>query len=57
VTSGHDAVAAASAGGYVNYVESGRPVSAYYGASLPRLRSVKATYDPTSFFRTPYTIA
>jgi FAD/FMN-containing dehydrogenase len=57
VTSGHQAVAVASAGGYVNYIEPGRPVGAYYGASLARLRAVKHTYDPTNFFRTPYTFA
>ncbi|GAA3060103.1 FAD-binding oxidoreductase [Pseudonocardia yunnanensis] len=51
VTSGHRAVAAASAGGYVNYIEAGRSVSSYYGSSLARLRAVKAEYDPTDFFK------
>jgi FAD/FMN-containing dehydrogenase len=57
VTNGHRAVRAYSAGGYVNYVENGRSVSTYYGASLTRLQAVKKKYDPTNFFHTPYTLA
>ncbi|WP_433159150.1 FAD-binding oxidoreductase [Kribbella sp. CA-247076] len=57
VTNGHRAVRKYSAGGYVNYVETGRSVSTYYGASLDRLRSVKQKYDPGNFFRTPYTLS
>jgi len=57
VTNGHRAVRAYSAGGYVNYVENGRSVSTYYGASLTRLQALKKKYDPTNFFHTPYTLA
>ncbi|WP_112238045.1 FAD-dependent oxidoreductase [Kribbella monticola] len=56
ITSGHHAVAKASAGGYVNYVEAGRSVNSYYGAKLGRLRAAKKKYDPANFFRTPYTL-
>lgn len=56
VTTGHRGVAKASAGGYVNYVEAGRSVNSYYGSSLARLHAVKKKYDPTNFFRTPYTL-
>jgi hypothetical protein len=41
----------------VNYVEAGRSVSTYYGASLARLETVKKKYDPTNFFHTAYTLA
>lgn len=54
---GHRAVGKASAGGYVNYVEAGRAVSTYYGASLTRLRGVKQEYDPGNFFHTEYTLS
>lgn len=57
ITNGHRAVARYSAGGYVNYVEAGRSVSTYYGASLARLQTVKKKYDPTNFFHTAYTLA
>jgi FAD/FMN-containing dehydrogenase len=57
ITNGHRAVAKYSAGGYVNYVEAGRSVSTYYGASLARLETVKKKYDPTNFFHTAYTLA
>jgi FAD/FMN-containing dehydrogenase len=52
VSSGHRAMANASAGGYVNYIEAGRSVNSYYGSSLARLHAVKKKYDPTNFFRT-----
>ncbi|MEU0090900.1 FAD-binding oxidoreductase [Kribbella sp. NPDC006257] len=56
ITSGHHAVAKASAGGYVNYLEAGRSVNSYYGAHLSRLRAAKKKYDSTNFFRTSYTL-
>jgi FAD/FMN-containing dehydrogenase len=56
ITNGHRAVQKYSAGGYVNYVETGRSVSTYYGASLARLRTVKKKCDPANFFHTPYTL-
>ncbi|MFI6674785.1 BBE domain-containing protein [Kribbella sp. NPDC050470] len=56
ITNCHRAVRKYSAGGYVNYVENGRSVSTYYGAGLARLRTVKKKYDPSNFFRTPYTL-
>ena len=55
ISTGHLAVARASAGGYVNYVESGRSIPSYYGGSLTRLRAVKQKYDPGNFFRTGFT--
>jgi hypothetical protein len=45
-----------SSGGYVNYLQPGRPVSDYYGANYPRLRQIKATYDPDRFFTSPFTV-
>ena len=57
VTDGHHAVARFSAGGYVNYVEPGRSVASYYGASWTRLRALRAKYDPSHFFRSPYGIS
>lgn len=57
ITNGHRAVRPSTAGGYVNYVETGRSVSSYYGANYARLQAVKKKYDPTNFFRTAYTIA
>jgi FAD/FMN-containing dehydrogenase len=56
ITNGHRAVRRYSAGGYVNYVETGRSVSTYYGTSLTRLRAVKKKYDPANFFHTAYTL-
>jgi len=56
ITTGHDAVAKASAGGYVNYVEPGRAVNSYYATSWPGLRTAKQKYDPTNLFQTPYAI-
>ncbi|TDO52812.1 FAD/FMN-containing dehydrogenase [Kribbella sp. VKM Ac-2571] len=56
IANGHKAVRPYSAGGYVNYVEAGRAVSSYYGASAAKLQAAKKKYDPTNFFRTPYTL-
>jgi FAD/FMN-containing dehydrogenase len=57
ISNGHRAVRPVSAGGYVNYLETGRSVSTYYGANYSRLQTVKKKYDPTNFFRTSYTLA
>lgn len=46
VKSAHSTIGAASAGAYVNYIESGVAPSRYFGANLPRLRSVRTKYDP-----------
>jgi hypothetical protein len=56
IANGHRAVRAASAGGYVNYLESGRAVSSYYGGSAAKLHAAKQKYDPTNFFHTSYTL-
>jgi hypothetical protein len=43
----------AAAGRYVNYLdddETGDSVPAAYGANYPRLRDIKAKYDPGNFF-------
>jgi FAD/FMN-containing dehydrogenase len=52
----HDGIGSASVGGYVNYLEPGRPVADYYGDNLARLRRVKHRYDPTGFFHSAYTV-
>jgi FAD/FMN-containing dehydrogenase len=57
ISNGHKAVRPSTAGGYVNYLESGRSVSTYYGANYPRLQAVKKKYDPNGFFHNAYTIA
>lgn len=40
----------------MNYLETGRSVSTYYGANYSRLRAIKKKYDPTDFFHTTYTL-
>lgn len=57
ITSGHRAVAKASAGGYINYLEPGRAIQSYYASSWTRLQTVKRKYDPANVFRTPYSIS
>lgn len=52
----HRAVATWSAGGYVNYLEPGKPLGRYFGTNLARLRRVKATYDPADVFRSPWSV-
>ena len=56
ISNGHRAVRPATLGGYVNYVETGRAVSTYYGGSYAKLQAIKKKYDPTNFFHTPYTL-
>ena len=56
VDEAHRAVAADSVGAYVNRLEPGRPLRAYYGANLARLRRIKEQVDPDGFFRSPYTV-
>jgi FAD/FMN-containing dehydrogenase len=56
VRDGHGALGKGSLGGYVNYLEPGRPLRAYYGANFARLRSIKAEHDPQNLFRSGYAI-
>jgi FAD/FMN-containing dehydrogenase len=56
VRGGHRAFGDASVGGYVNYLEPGRPLSAYYGPNFARLRAVKARYDPDDLLRSRYAV-
>jgi FAD/FMN-containing dehydrogenase len=56
VRQGHEAVAPASVGGYVNYVEPGRPLEQYYGTSWARLVQVNRTYDPDGFFSSSFSL-
>ncbi len=56
VATGHRAVARASAGGYVNYLEPGRPRASYYGHNFARLRAVRARYDPDGFFDSAFSV-
>ncbi len=41
----------------MNYVETGRAVTSYYGGSASKLQAAKKKYDPTNFFHTPYTLS
>lgn len=52
----HKKVRSYSAGGYVNYLEPNRSVASYYGPNYARLKKVKASYDPDSFFVSPFTV-
>ncbi|MGV0813288.1 FAD-binding oxidoreductase [Mycolicibacterium boenickei] len=42
----HEAVAAHSVGGYVNYLEANQPASRYFGANTSRLAATRQKYDP-----------
>ncbi|GAB3497509.1 hypothetical protein GCM10027572_30300 [Flexivirga lutea] len=42
----HRSVGPYSAGGYVNYLETGQPARRYYDTNLDRLARVRRTYDP-----------
>ncbi|MGN6415305.1 FAD-binding protein [Flexivirga sp.] len=42
----HRSVGPYSAGGYVNYLETGQPARRYYDTNLDRLATVRRTYDP-----------
>lgn len=58
IADGHRAVAAYSAGRYVNYLEPDTGALArYYGPNLDRLRRVRAAADPTRLFQSAYAVA
>lgn len=46
----HRAIGGSARGGYVNYIESGRPMKDYYGGNWNRLLEINKKYDPTGFF-------
>ncbi len=52
----HRAVAGTSVGGYVNYLEPGRPLADYYGPNFDRLRAVRRRYDPDKLFHGAFVI-
>ena len=52
----HHAIRGASVGGYVNYLEPGRPLAQYYGPNITRLRHIKHHRDPQGFFHSPFTV-
>jgi FAD/FMN-containing dehydrogenase len=56
IRSGHTAVASASAGGYVNYVEPSRPLRQYYGSSWTKLVETNEKYDPDGFFSSAFSL-
>lgn len=43
----HDLLGSRSSGGYLGYVESGRPLREYLGTNTDRLLDVRHTYDPS----------
>ncbi|KRE36996.1 hypothetical protein ASG73_11825 [Janibacter sp. Soil728] len=44
----HDLLSAHSRGGYFGYVESGRPMDAYFAGNYPQLAAARLRYDPDS---------
>ena len=56
IKGGHRAFGSDSVGGYVNYLEPGRPLRTYYGSSFARLRSVKSAVDPDDIFSTSWSV-
>jgi hypothetical protein len=53
---GHTAVASASRGGYVNYLEPGRTLPQYYGSSWTKLLKVNEKYDPDGLFSSRFSL-
>jgi hypothetical protein len=53
---GHEAVGAASAGGYLNYLEPSRPLKDYYGTSWTQLVKTAKKYDPSGVLASPFTL-
>jgi FAD/FMN-containing dehydrogenase len=44
---------------YLGYTDAGinvNPFTAYYGSSICRLIEAKKQYDPTNFFRNPFSV-
>jgi FAD/FMN-containing dehydrogenase len=56
IDEGHRTVAGASVGGYVNYLEPGRPLADYYGPNFDRLRAARRRYDPDQLFHGAFVI-
>jgi hypothetical protein len=56
IRGGHRACGGGSLGGYVNYLEPRRPIAAYYGASLDRLRRIKSSVDPDGFLHSSWSV-
>jgi FAD/FMN-containing dehydrogenase len=56
VRSGHEAIGSASAGGYINYLEPGRPLRQYYGESWARLLETNRRYDPHGLFSSSFSL-
>ncbi|MGI8614411.1 MAG: BBE domain-containing protein, partial [Nocardioidaceae bacterium] len=56
IADGHRALRPVSAGGYVNYLEPGRPVASYYGRNVGRMRRLRARYDPEGVFDSPWSV-
>ncbi|MBM7800428.1 FAD/FMN-containing dehydrogenase [Microlunatus panaciterrae] len=53
---GHASLGRSSVGGYVNYLERGRPLADYYGSSWSGLVKVSRRYDPAGMFSSRYSI-
>ncbi|MFF3222410.1 FAD-binding protein [Nocardia suismassiliense] len=52
IAEAHHLVAPFSAGGYVNYLESGDPMERYYAHNYPRLAEIRRKVDPHSLIHT-----
>ena len=51
LTAAHQALGSASAGGYINYPETGDPLARYLDSNLQRFTTVRQTYDPNRVLR------
>jgi hypothetical protein len=51
LTAAHRALGSASVGGYINYPETGDPLSRYLGPNLQRFNTIRQQYDPDRLMR------
>ncbi|WP_319431704.1 FAD-binding oxidoreductase [Mycobacterium sp. RTGN5] len=51
LTTAHSTLGSASVGGYINYPETGDPLSRYLGPNLERFNTIRHKYDPAGLMR------